>query len=76
MDVLNRWDNKCARCGIDGKEARLVVHHLEPFSKDPHRTLDCSNAAPFCHKHDKEFHSIYGMNICNTWDFWEYVGDK
>lgn len=71
-DTLNRWDCKCAKCGVEG--VRLVVHHLIPYSRNKDLALDPDNARLFCYSCDKTFHSIYGGNTYTPEDFYEFIG--
>jgi len=38
----------CSHCAVCGRDSKLEVHHIEPFSEDPSLELDPDNLLTLC----------------------------
>lgn len=69
--VFVRDNYTCQICWSVGH--KLNAHHLEPYSVYKDKRLDLNNGITLCQYCHKEFHSIYGINTCNTSDFYDFI---
>lgn len=69
--VFVRDNYTCQVCWSFGN--RLHAHHLEPYSISKEKRLDLNNGVTLCEDCHREFHSIYGINTCNTDDYYDYL---
>lgn len=72
-DVLEIGGYKCAKCGAKHRIARLTVHHLKSFTKEPDWALDPDASRVLCLDCHCLFHERYGYHDFTPENFFEFL---
>lgn len=73
-EVFKKDNYKCNCCKDSTK--KLNAHHLKSFSRFPELKFDVTNGITLCKDCHISFHSIYGIRIFTSDDYYEFIKEK